>query len=376
MTHIRYLAGQIGTRLAGSDAEAQASDYATQQLESWGYTVDLEPFPASGELLRRASVALPDGSRTFAAVPLFGSGAGNAMGPLVDAGTGTEAEFPQHIQGSVVLVQRRDVPFSYMMSRASEAGAIGVIVANKEAGLFLASSPTAAIPAVVVDQADGEVLRGILAKGPANVSLQVDPDHEVTAHNVIARPPDGHCRTITGGHYDSVPVSAGATDNASGAGTVLELARAAASAHLTGDCFVLFSAEEEGLIGSAYFVQHLTAQERSELQVMLNYDVTAGVPPPQLIGDDGLAQRAMGIASGEGQAFLITTLGMGYGSDHASFSNAGVPALMFSADDKGVMHTPRDTVANVRQDTLQVIADVGFAMLQDAPPSETPVATP
>ncbi len=374
MTNIQYLAGKIGTRLAGSDAEAQASDYATQQLERWGYTVELEPFSATGELLRPATVT-PASRPAMRAFPFIYSAAGTATGPIVDAGTGREEDFSTDAQGAIVLIQRKDVILADMLRRARAAGAAGAIVANKEAGWFIAAYESP-IPAVIIDQRDGDNLRDLLDKGPVSVTVESKPTPVVTAHNVIARPPDGRCRTITGGHYDSVPVSAGATDNASGAATVLELARASAAAHLTGDCFVLFSAEEEGLTGSEYFVQHLSADQRSELRVMFNYDVTAGVPPPQLIGDDGLAQRGMGIASREGQAFLITTLGMGYGSDHASFSNAGVPALLFSADDKGIMHTPRDTVANVRQDTLQAIADVGFAMLQDVTQGETPAVTP
>ena len=72
-----------------------------------------------------------------------------------------------------------------------------------------------------------------------------------------------------GGHYDSVPAGPGANDNASGTATALEIASVlAADGELDDVCFVLFGAEEVGLIGSGAFVRSLSPDERSDVQGM------------------------------------------------------------------------------------------------------------
>ena len=101
------------------------------------------------------------------------------------------------------------------------------------------------------------------------------------------------CATITGGHYDSVTVTGGADDNASGAAAVLEVARLVAARKLTGEnCFVLFSAEEFGLIGSHAFVDALSPEALAAMQAMLNLDVVGVSGTLGLVGDAGLVEQA------------------------------------------------------------------------------------
>jgi len=73
--------------------------------------------------------------------------------------------------------------------------------------------------------------------------------------NLVALPvhPKGQ-PTLVAAHYDSVPFSPGADDNASAVAVLLEVARAAASQQANVG-FVAFNAEEEGLVGSSDFVR-------------------------------------------------------------------------------------------------------------------------
>ncbi len=185
----------------------------------------------------------------------------------------------------------------------------------------------------------------------------------VPARNVIARPPSGRCRTVSGGHYDSVPWADGANDNASGTALVLELARAVAAAGLADHCFALFGAEELGLLGSAFFVNELTDAERDELEVMFNHDASAGSGQPQLIGSAALADEAQALATQLGFDSTITQLPDTASSDHASFLDAGIPALMLTAAG-GAIHTPADTLANLIDESLAAIIELGFALLE------------
>jgi len=69
-------------------------------------------------------------------------------------------------------------------------------------------------------------------------------------------------------------VTGGADDNASGAASVIEVARVAAANRLAGaNCFALFSGEEFGLFGSKAFINALSADQLNKVRVMINLDV-------------------------------------------------------------------------------------------------------
>jgi aminopeptidase YwaD len=285
---------------------------------------------------------------------------------LVDAGAGHVGDFPADASGAVVLIQRDDVTHSDMARRAEAAGAVAVIVANREPGRFLGFvDPPTALPMAGVDQAEGEALRASLAQDPVEVTVTVEPTHDVTSRNIIARPPGEPCRTLSGGHYDSVPWAAGAIDNASGAATVLELARAAASAGLSSHCFALFGSEEIGLNGSAFLVSQLAEAERAALTSMYNYDGTSGGETLELVGTDELIELALLVANARGISAQRSELPEGANSDHASFIEAGIPALLFTSNDFALIHTQADNFANLEPGVLEQVARLGFALLQD-----------
>src|ERR1017187_6524049 len=83
--------------------------------------------------------------------------------------------------------------------------------------------------------------------------------------NVVARSrhsSDVAC-VLVGAHYDSVPGTPGADDNASAVAALLVCAKALAEhAPESPVCFVSFNREEDGLLGSADFVRTVVAEEK------------------------------------------------------------------------------------------------------------------
>jgi Zn-dependent M28 family amino/carboxypeptidase len=65
---------------------------------------------------------------------------------------------------------------------------------------------------------------------------------------------------LLGAHYDSVPGSPGADDNASAVAVCLECARLIKAHNIAPAMIVLFNREEDGLLGSSEFVAHLADQ--------------------------------------------------------------------------------------------------------------------
>jgi aminopeptidase YwaD len=369
LEHIEHLSVDIGPRLAGSPAEQRAINYLTAQLKSWGYDVEVQAFTAAPEdrpgagLLRYATLTIDSPApRDIEAVTFAGSPSGTVSGVLVDAGLGNSVT--PEVDGNVALIQRG----VHRAAEAFEAGAIGVVIQNNEPGFFPGIiEPPIEVPAVGLTEEDGAELRQAIAQGEVEVTLNVRA--RVTAHNVIARPQDGECRTISGAHFDSVPWAPGANDNASGSAVVLELARSAAAAELDSHCFALFGAEELGLIGSEFFVDSMSDAERDAFSAYYNYDVTASDTEIDLIGDGGLADSAAALAAGlEIESVDVSRLPRGTNSDHASFINEGMAALMLTTPDFEFIHTPQDTTATIIESTLVDIAALGFALLSEPPP--------
>jgi aminopeptidase YwaD len=366
--HVKALAVDIGPRPAGSEAEIEAADYIADQLRSYGYVVEEQTFGFELEAGREASlhVTAPE-PQDLKSSAFTGSATGHVEGKLVSAGLGRPEEFPPGgLQGGIALLQRGEIYFADKVRNAVQAGASAAIIFNDSPDFFEgALGVEGAIPVVSVSGDDGQRLLTLLEQGPVEIAVEIGPPLEATSRNVIGRPADGHCETISGGHFDSVPQAPGANDNASGAATVLELARTVAALHLPGDhCFVLFGAEELGLLGSRHFVETLDEAARHDLRAMLNFDMTGVGESWLLIGSPELVALAAQAATGAGIEARPSEQPQGMGSDHQSFLNAGIPAIWVFRVTDTLLHTPQDTADRVQPQQMEEAATLGLLLLE------------
>jgi Zn-dependent M28 family amino/carboxypeptidase len=132
-------------------------------------------------------------------------------------------------------------------------------------------------------------------------------------------------------------VYSGAMDDASGVATVLETARIFSQAKTRprrSMLFVIFTAEEKGLLGSRYFAGHPTVPERA-IAADLNLDMFMPIFPLKKLHVQGLEQSTLGAdAEKVGEAHHIVIAGdpepdrnSFIRTDQYSFVQAGVPAL-------------------------------------------------
>jgi hypothetical protein len=335
LENVRRLSAE--PRRAGSDAEWAASEYLAGLLRNLGYDVSFQEFsstsPANRNTLLTIESPNPD---TIPSFPMGGSALGLVRAPLVNVpGLGRPADFGADARGAIVLIERGELEFREKVANAQAAGALGVVIFNNAPGSFFGGfQPEARIPVISIAQTFGQSLRTLLQQGAVEAELSVTDGS--TSRNVIAKPPGRECETISGGHYDSVPQAPGANDNASGTATVVEIAAILArSGNMGANCFVLFAAEEVGLLGSRAYVDSLDRAARDRIKAMLNFDmVGVGEDGWELIGSAELQTRAQALASGLGIATARSSLaGTGASSDHASFIEAGIPALMFYRSD-------------------------------------------
>jgi aminopeptidase YwaD len=363
---VHHLADDIGLRQAGTPSEQQAVDYIADQLRGFGYNVSIQDFSISNEAGRTASLTVHAATdRKLDAVPLSQSASAKIRGALVAGGKGLPADLAA-VGGKIALIERGDLTFEQKVTNAQTAGANAVVIFNNAPGNFLGSmgSPSK-VPAVSISQENGRSLLDELQKGQEDADVSVDPVGTATSHNVIAAPPGKDCETISGGHLDSI-VGPGASDNATGTSTVLEIADVLAiNGHMGSNCFVLFGGEEEGLLGSKAYVQSLDGAARSRIKAMFNYDmVGVGDNGWLLIGNAGLQQRGQSIANSLGIDTQLGSLPANTGSDHASFIQGGIPALMLYRLTDNLLHTPQDVSNRVHPELLEQAAKLGIAMLE------------
>jgi len=180
--------------------------------------------------------------------------------------------------------------------------------------------------------------------------------------NIVARRKgtgEGHVVLLVA-HYDSVPTGPGANDDAAGAATLLETARAlTASTPLRNDILFLFTdAEEAGLLGARVFVaEHLWAKD---VEVVLNFEAR-GNGGPVIMFETSPQNGSLIRALAQATAFPLAN-SLSYeiykrlpnNTDLTVFKIAGVPGMNF-AHIHGLTHyhTALDNLENVDPRTLQ-----------------------
>jgi aminopeptidase YwaD len=365
---VTKLSVDIGLRQAGTGKEREAAEYIAGQLRSYGYEVEVQEFDISREASREASLQVRSSeSRSIDAIPLTNSPSATVGGRVVFGGLGTPEAIAQEARGALVLMERGDLQFQEKVQNAQAAGALGAIIFNNQPGNFLGSMASAtSIPAVAISQEQGQsLLQHIRSGARLEMDLSVKPVEHATSQNVIARPPGQECETVSGGHYDGI-VGPGASDNATGTATMLEVAAILATrGAMSSNCFVLWGAEEFGLLGSKAYVASLDPEERARLRAVLNFDmVGVGDENWLLVGSPELTQKASALAQSLGMEVQAGNLPSNTSSDHASFIAAGIPALMLHRQDDNLLHTPQDVVDRVRPELLEEAARLGVSMLE------------
>ena len=345
--HVDVLAGEIGSRPAGSEAQGRAQQYVLEQLRALGYEAELQPFPITYYDDRGATLTIAGAlGSTPAASTLAYSPGGTVEGELVDVGLARPGDFhPGGLRGKIALIRRGSIRFSEKVENVAAAGAIAAIIYNSQPGNFSGSlASSSSIPAVSLSLEDGEALAGQVARGSVAARIVVDAAIEQrTAANVVGTRPGGPRTIVIGGHLDSVPAGPGANDNASGTAVMLELARVLAARPSPYTLkFVAFDAEEIGLLGSAHMVGQLGEAERRAVRAMINLDMVGVGDQPLLGGSEELTRLAFPIAAGLGEPARPLGDGLNGASDHASFLRAGIPAIfLYRAEDPNY-HSPAD----------------------------------
>lgn len=180
---------------------------------------------------------------------------------------------------------------------------------------------------------------------------------------------------VFGAHYDSVPKSPGANDNATGVAAVMSAARFAAMMPCRNRTwhFVLFDEEEIGLVGSAAYAKKLVADKTKVQEVhtidQMGWDADKDRAIELERPGTGLLECYEKAQTSTNQSFDLHKTKTG-STDHVSFRKAGFSAVgiteeYVSGDTTPHYHRPGDTFDTVDFDYLESTTILIHQMLRD-----------
>jgi len=370
----------VPTRATGTPGHEASVEYVVGVMEAAGFNVTLQEFevdiffeegPAAFERVSpnpEVYVRYDGENGVWYTAEFSGDGDVTAEAAVVDfteptavasassAGCSASDYDEIDVTDMIVLLQRGTCDFGLKAEIADAEGAAGVVIFNE--GTIGAEDrndvliPTlegydVTIPVVGTDYATGRALVDLIAAGET-VVLRVAVDgfinQDVLTQNVIAETPGGRAdRTVVvGGHLDSVYEGPGVNDDGSGVSTMLETAQQMSELGLMDPVnkvrFIFFSGEEQGLLGSDYYVSQLSKRELKNISVMLDFDMLASRNFGRFIYDGNGDEQGFAGPKGSGvveqvfkdfwdsQGLAYETIPFDGRSDYDAFTTAGIPA--------------------------------------------------
>ncbi|MGZ3183452.1 MAG: M20/M25/M40 family metallo-hydrolase [Telluria sp.] len=401
--NLEELCDGIGPRLTGTPRLAAARDWAARKLVGY-HAADVreEPYQLARSWRRGPAEAhlLNAGGQPLHVLQLAWTrgtdGPVRAEAVYIKPGNWDQwRQAAPTLRGKIVVVdglpratdeQRKDLAAYLRLARANvtAAGAAAILnVSHKDENLGdMWGGPDALLTerAGIISRQGANLLKRLAARG---AHPQVELDLRSTfgpatqEANVVAEVP-GATREVVllGAHLDSWDLASGATDNGAGVAVMLEALRAIRALGIQPRRtlrLVLFTGEEEGLLGSRAYVDAHRA-ELDQVRAVLVQDAGAG----RIMGFPDMRDEAWYGALTAALEPLQKRLGPldvmfddVRGSDEDSFLRAGVPAFAALQEplnyEHHTQHSEADVVEQVPVANLvhnaQVIAALAWALL-------------
>lgn len=395
--NLRHLADEIGGRVPGTPAMQRAVDWGVQAFReagaenvhtedftiphSWSEGATQMTVTATGTALDPKLAQIPKVEFRVHAVSIAWAPALPAANhvPVVDVGEGTPDDFKKagDISGKLLLVHTTvlktwdDLIAEYtkappVIDQAVKGKAMAVaFIATRENDILYRHTNSVAgeidrLPMVLVAREDGERVARLLASGHpvwADVAIPNQIGGPIKAANVIAEIKGAEKSdefVIVGAHLDSWELGTGALDDGCNTALVIDALRAIKASGLKprrSIRFILFSGEEEGLMGSrAYAVSH--RQELDRAAGVIIYDAGSGKTTGFVLGgrNDVLDTAKTLLAPLNQFEVRELKLDMEWGSDHFDFMLEGVPTFLADQEEANYLanyHAVSDTYDKV-----------------------------
>ncbi len=402
--NLRVLCDEIGGRVPGTPAMSRAIEWAEDAFRKAGLSqVHTESFTIPNSWVEgetRAEVIAPAHFPVHLAAAGWSAATpnGGVEADVVSGGRGEEGEVAglgARAKGNIVLMRSDSLSgFQDMaveqrratiaLREAEKAGAAAVLLmSTRPRGLLYRHTNVVdgrldKLPSAVVAREEAQRILRLIDSGQKvrmRLSLPNRTGGPLEAQNVVAeirgreKPEEV---VIVGAHLDSWDLGTGCLDNGCNAALVVEAARAiqATEPHPRRTVrFILFSGEEEGLLGSRAYVE----KHRSELDrivAVLVHDIGVGRISGYSLGgrkdiEAGLIEALAPVASRGANTHTTDAF---FGTDHFDFLLEGIPTLVANQDATDYVpnyHAQSDTFDKVDVPELKNQATIAAVVVYD-----------
>ena len=188
-------------------------------------------------------------------------------------------------------------------------------------------------------------------------SLTEQPVKHTTVPNLICTVPGTTGKVIiVGAHFDCVDQGDGVADNWSGASllpSLFETLKTRPRQHTY--IFIAFTGEEEGMVGSEYYANHMTKEERERTDAMVNMD-TLGLSPTKIWlshADKNLVNMAAQVAAAMKLPIAALNFEKVGATDSDSFLQKKMPAVTIHSvtqQNHHILHSTDDKLRAINLD--------------------------
>ena len=395
--NLRRLTDEVGGRVSGSPQMAKAIEWGVAAFRAAGVDVHTEKYSlpvtwSEGETRLELIGPAKYPVRVVALAWSPATPAGGIEAPLVDIGYGHQEDFAkagEAVRGAIVLVNG-DVSVTWndlfseysrppvVIERAMHAGAAAILWTSERDRLVLyrhtntSDGQLEKIPQAIVAREDALRLARTLAAYPQKVRVRFSMPNKiggpVEQQNVVGEI-HGYDKSeeavLLGAHLDSWDLGTGALDNGCNAALVIEAARALKATGLAprhSIRFVLFSGEEQGLLGSWDYVKSHRA-ELDNIRAVIIFDSGMGRVTGYSLGgrhdiEAGVREVLKPLSSWE---INRHTFDAQTGTDHFDFMLEGMPTLVANQEEGNYLpnyHAATDTFDKVDIRELKLHAAV------------------
>jgi aminopeptidase Y len=335
-------------------------DYIYASLAKLGdyYELSNQTFPAVVGSVFEQKLLLgdkePPSAQAMSLSPPTKNGKQAVFGSLVLANNeGCDvSDYPSGVKGSIAFIKRGVCAFGDKSSAAGKAGAIAAVIYNNAPGDFggtLGAPSKNHIATFGISNEDALPYIKALEKGKTvESSAYLDSNvRETGTTNIIAQTKGGDQQNcvMLGGHSDSVDAGPGINDDGTGTLTLLEIATHLVNYEVN-NCvrFAWWAGEEEGLLGSDYYVSQLSVEENMKIRLFMDYDMLASPNyayqvynannKANPVGSEELRVLYTDYYASKGQNF--TYIPFDGRSDYAAFISNGIPGGGIATGAEGV----------------------------------------
>ncbi len=214
-------------------------------------------------------------------------------------------------------------------------------------------------PIIQVSEETFEKIKGL--KSPIAKLEITSPKNNITVNNIAGKLAGASTDTaiVLSAHFDHVgsyseKIYYGASDNASGAAVVLDIAQKlkkhSEQKQLNKNIIVaLFNGEESGLHGSKSFVNQVKKQYKNIININIDFVGAKNGGTLIISGDKLISNTLMSDLNSylKEKSYDCDLGGQNYTSDHLSFSDNHIISLNIGQQNAEIIHTLKDTIDNI-----------------------------